>query len=218
MIFSGYKYKSTQYVVHQGKARRISAVDTDRWTLVNVSIPAATRRQQLHHGHDNSNMHILLYLIAAALIVSGLVGAVVPALPGIPLLFGGIWLIAGVDRYRHLGPGWLLGIAAVGAVGLTIDLLAGALGAKRVGASKQAVWGALAGTVIGILFGLPGLLLGPFFGAVLGELSAGNSVLRSTHVGISAWFGLIFGTIIKLVSSLMMVALFGAGWWWNRGR
>lgn len=166
---------------------------------------------------DNSIMHILLYLIAAALIVSGLVGAVVPALPGIPLLFGGIWLIAGIDRYRHLGLGWLLGIAAVGAVGLTIDLLAGALGAKRVGASKQAVWGALAGTVIGLWFGLPGLLLGPFIGAVAGELAAGKNVVRSAHVGVGTWFGLIFGTVIKLVSSLIMMALFGAGWWWNRG-
>jgi uncharacterized protein YqgC (DUF456 family) len=162
-------------------------------------------------------MHILLYLIAAALIVSGLVGALVPALPGIPLIFGGIWLIAGVDRYHHLGLWWLLGIAGIGAVGLTLDLLAGALGAQRVGASKQAVWGALAGTVVGLFFGLPGVLLGPFLGAVWGELAAGKSVLRSTQVGVSAWFGLIFGTIIKLVSSLMMVALCGAGWWWNRG-
>src|ERR1700730_5431398 len=161
-------------------------------------------------------MHILLYLIAAALIVSGLIGAMVPALPGIPLIFGGIWLIAVVDHYHHLGLWWLLGIGAVGAFGLTLDLLAGALGVRRVGASKQAVWGALVGTVIGLFFGLPGLLLGPFLGAVLGELTAGNSVLRSTHVGVSAWVGLLFGTIIKLVSSLMMVALFGAGWWWNR--
>jgi len=67
-----------------------------------------------------------------------------------------------------------------------------------------------------IILGLPGLLLGPFVGALLGELAAGNSVLRSTHVGVSAWIGLIFGTIVKLVASLMMVALFGAGWWWNR--
>jgi uncharacterized protein len=163
-----------------------------------------------------SIVDILLYVIAAALIVVGLVGAIVPALPGIPLIFVGIWLIAGVDRYHHLGLWWLLGIAVVGAIGLTVDLLAGALGAKRAGASKQAVGGALVGTVIGLFFGLPGLLLGPFFGAVLGELAAGNSILRSTDVGVSAWFGLIFGTIIKLVSSLMMVALFGAGWWWNR--
>ncbi|HEY5264862.1 MAG TPA: DUF456 family protein [Steroidobacteraceae bacterium] len=162
-------------------------------------------------------MHILLYLIAVALIVAGLIGAIVPALPGIPLIFGGIWLIAGVDHYQHLGLWWLLGIAAVGAVGLVLDLLAGALGAKRVGASRQAVWGALVGTAIGLFLGLPGLLLGPFVGALLGELASGNSVLRSTHVGVSTWFGLIFGTIVKLVSSLMMLALFGAGWWWNRG-
>jgi uncharacterized protein len=158
---------------------------------------------------------ILLNVVAVALIVVGLAGAIVPALPGIPLIFGGLWLIAGVDHYRHIGLGWLLGIAVIGAAGLTLDLLAGALGAKRVGASKQAVWGALAGTLIGLFLGLPGLLLGPFCGAVLGELAAGNSVLRSTRVGLSTWLGLIFGTIIKLVSSVMMVALFGAGWWWN---
>jgi uncharacterized protein YqgC (DUF456 family) len=162
-------------------------------------------------------MHILLNALAAAVIVVGLVGAIVPVLPGIPLIFAGIWIIAGVDGYRHLGLGWLLGIAAVGAVGLVVDLLAGALGAKRMGASSQAVWGALIGTVIGLFFGIPGLLIGPFLGAVLGELSAGNSVLRSAHAGLSAWVGLVFGTIIKLVASLMMVALFGAGWWLNRG-
>jgi len=161
-------------------------------------------------------LHTLLYLIATALIVAGFLGAIVPALPGIPLIFAGIWLIACVDRYHHISLWWLLGIAGVGVIGLTFDLLAGALGAKRVGASKQAVWGALAGTMVGLFFGLPGLLLGPFLGAVLGELAAGNSVLRSTHVGVSAWLGLIFGTIMKLVSSLTMVALFGVGWWWNR--
>jgi uncharacterized protein len=158
----------------------------------------------------------LLYVIAAALILVGLAGAIVPALPGIPLIFGGIWLIAGVDHYRHLGLWWLLGIAFIGTIGVTLDLLAGALGAKRAGASVQAVWGALAGTVIGLFFGLPGLLFGPFVGAVLGELAAGKGVRRSTQVGMSAGFGLLFGTIMKLVSSLMMVTLFGAGWWWNR--
>src|ERR1700687_2107577 len=162
-------------------------------------------------------MEILLNVAAAALISLGLAGAIVPAVPGIPLIFGGIWWIAGVDHYHHLGLWWLIGIAAVGAIGLTIDLLAGALGVKRVGASKQAVAGALVGTLIGLFLGLPGLLLGSFVGAVLGELTAGSSVLRSTNVGVSACLGLIFGTIIKLVSSVMMVALFGAAWWWNRG-
>lgn len=81
----------------------------------------------------------------------------------------------------------------------------------------RTVGGTLLGTLVGLFFGLPGLLLGPFIGALLGELAAGNSVLRSAHVGASTWLGLIFGTIIKLVVSVMMVAMFGAVWWWNRG-
>lgn len=162
-------------------------------------------------------MDTTLNIIGGVLIAAGLVGAIVPMLPGIPMIFGGIWLIAAVDHYQHLGMGWLLGIAAVGAIGLLMDLIAGALGAKRVGASPRAVWGTLLGTIIGLFFGLPGLLLGPFVGALLGELAAGNSVLRSAHVGVSTWVGLIFGTIIKLVASVTMVALFGAIWWWNHG-
>ncbi len=161
-------------------------------------------------------MDTALYVIAAVLIAVGLVGAIVPLLPGIPLIFGGVWLIAGLDHYRHLGLWWLIGIALIGAVGLAMDLLAGALGAQRVGASRQAVWGAMIGTVIGLFFGLPGLLLAPFIGALAGELTSGNSVLRAAHVGAGTWIGLIFGTLFKLVTSLMMVAVFAAAWWWNR--
>jgi len=162
-------------------------------------------------------MDVVLYLIAACLIAAGVFASVMPALPGIPLVFGGIWMIAAVDHYHHLGVGWLVGIALVGVLGLSLDLLAGALGAKRVGASTRAVCGAVIGTLVGLFFGLPGLLLGPFLGAVAGELSSGSSILRSTHIGIGTWIGMLFGTIMKLVSSLSMVALLGAAWWWNRG-
>jgi uncharacterized protein len=158
----------------------------------------------------------LLYVVALALAVGGLLGAIVPALPGIPMIFGGIWLAAAADHYRHIGMGWLLGIGLVAVVGLVVDLIAGALGAKRVGASGRAIAGALLGSGIGLFFGLPGIVLGPFLGAALGELSVGNSVLRSTHVGVGTWVGLIFGTLIKLVASVTMLALFGAGWLWNR--
>jgi uncharacterized protein YqgC (DUF456 family) len=97
-----------------------------------------------------------------------------------------------------------------------LDLTAAALGAKGVGASAQAVSGALIGTLIGLFLGIPGLIFGPFVGALMGELSAGGSLLRSTHVGIAAWIGLIFGTLVKLAASIMMVVLFAAAWWWNR--
>jgi uncharacterized protein len=154
-------------------------------------------------------MDIALYVVAALLMVAGMAGAVVPALPGIPLLFAGIWLAAGVDGYRHAGVWWLVAIATLGLVGLAIDFIAGTLGARRVGASPMALWGAMAGTIVGMFFGLIGLLIGPFLGAVAGELASGNSVLRSTHVGISAWFGMLVGTLVKLVVSFVMLGLFG---------
>ena len=162
-------------------------------------------------------MQLTLGIVGMLLILVGLAGAVVPLLPGIPLIFAGVWLIAGADHYQHVASGWLIGIACVGVLGVMLDLLAAALGAKRVGASPRAVWGALLGTLIGLFFGLPGLLFGPFVGALAGELSAGQSMQRSTRVGINAWIGLIFGTVAKLVASLVMVALFAFAWWLNRG-
>jgi uncharacterized protein len=154
-------------------------------------------------------MDIALYVLAALLIVGGMAGAVVPALPGIPMIFGGIWLTAAVDHYRHLGMWWLLLIGALGAAGVIIEFVASVLGARRVGASRLALWGASLGTLIGMFFSVPGLLLGPFIGALLGELASGNSVLRSAHVGIGTWLGLLFGTLAKLVISFMMIGLFG---------
>ena len=154
-------------------------------------------------------MELALYVLAAALIGGGLLGSILPVLPGIPMLFGGIWLVAAVDGYRHLGLWWLLGIGTLGVAGITVDFVASALGARRVGASRRALWGAALGTVAGMFFGIPGLLIGPFAGALIGELASGNSVLRATHVGVGTWLGLLFGTLIKLVISFVMVGLFG---------
>lgn len=153
-------------------------------------------------------MDIVLYLLGAGLMLAGLAGAVLPMLPGIPMIFGGIWLVAAVDHYRHLGSGWLLAIGAIGALGLLVDFAAAALGAQRVGASRQALWGATIGTVTGLFLGLPGLLLGPFLGALLGELAAGSGVLRSAHAGLGTWLGLLGGTLVKLVVSFAMVGMF----------
>ena len=154
-------------------------------------------------------MDVALYVLAALLIAGGLAGSVLPALPGIPMVFGGIWLVAAVDSYRHLGLWWLLGIGALGTIGVIVDFIAASLGAKRVGASPGALWGAGAGTLIGMFFGIPGLLLGPFVGALLGELASGSSALRSAHVGVGTWLGLLAGALFKLVISFVMVGLFG---------
>jgi len=154
-------------------------------------------------------LEIALYVLAALLIVGGLAGNILPALPGIPMIFGGIWLVAAVDQYRHLGVWWLVIIGALGVVGVAMDFVSASLGAKRVGASKLAVSGAALGTIIGMFFGIPGLLIGPFAGALIGELLSGTSVLRSAHVGVATWLGLLFGTLVKLVISFLMIGLFG---------
>jgi uncharacterized protein YqgC (DUF456 family) len=156
---------------------------------------------------------LALYLLAAALIVGGLAGVVLPMLPGIPMLFGGIWLAAAVDHYQHLGWWWLLAIGLLGAVGVIVDFVAATLGAKRVGASARALWGAGAGTLVGMFFGIPGLLFGPFVGALLGELASGTSVLRSAHVGVATWAGLLFGTLLKAVIACMMLGLAALALW-----
>jgi uncharacterized protein YqgC (DUF456 family) len=161
-------------------------------------------------------MDIALYVLAFALIVGGLIGTVVPALPGIPMIFGGIWLAAALDGYRHLGTAWLIVLGSLAAFGVAMDFIAASLGARRVGASSAAVWGASIGTFVGMFFGLPGLILGPFIGALLGELISSKSVLRSAHVGIGTWLGLLFGTLVKLVLSVVMVAL-AAGVWLLHG-
>jgi len=157
-------------------------------------------------------MDIALYALALALIVGGLIGAFIPALPGIPMIFGGLWLAAALDDYDHLSTTWVIVLGVMAAFGVAVDFIAASLGAKRVGASSTAMWGATLGTVIGMFFGLPGLILGPFFGAVAGELVSSKSVLRSAHVGVGTWLGVLFGALVKVVLSVMMVAL-AAGVW-----
>jgi uncharacterized protein YqgC (DUF456 family) len=152
---------------------------------------------------------VFLYLLAAALIVGGVAGAVLPILPGIPMIFGGIWLAAAVDQYQHVGWVWLVAIGIVGAFGVALDFISASLGAKKIGASPRALWGAGVGTTVGMFFGIPGLLLGPFIGAVGGELWSGKSVLRSAHVGVSTWFGMLLGIVAKAVLSFLMLGMAG---------
>ena len=154
-------------------------------------------------------MDAALYLLAAALIIGGVAGAILPVLPGIPMIFGGIWLAAAVDEYQHLGWGWLVAIGIVGSVGVALDFISASLGAKKIGATPRALWGAGVGTTVGMFFGIPGLIIGPFAGAVVGELSSGKSILRSAHVGVSTWVGMLVGMLAKVVISFLMLGMAG---------
>ncbi|MGH7965643.1 MAG: DUF456 domain-containing protein, partial [Candidatus Binatia bacterium] len=112
----------------------------------------------------------LLWLLAIVLIVIGIAGLVLPAVPGALLLFAGLWLAAWADNFAYVGWGTLVVLGVLAVLTYIVDFAAAAFGAQRFGASKRAVLGAVLGALVGLFFGLPGVLLGPFVGAVIGEL------------------------------------------------
>lgn len=158
-------------------------------------------------------MITLLWVVAIALVLAGLAGTILPALPGAPLVFAGLLIAAWIDKFEKVG--WLTLVLLFLLMLLTfvIEIAAAGLGAKRVGASKMAVFGAAVGTVVGIFFSLPGLLLGPFVGAALGEYLSRRNWGQAGKVGIGTWIGLIVGTAGKLAVIFAMVALFVTAYW-----
>ena len=116
-------------------------------------------------------MSIVLWTLAVVLIVVGFVGIVLPALPGHIVIFAGVVLAAWADHFQRVGVGMLIVIGLLAAASYGVDFVATALGARHLGASKRAMVGAGLGTLLGLFLGLPGIIIGPFIGAVLGELT-----------------------------------------------
>jgi uncharacterized protein YqgC (DUF456 family) len=153
-------------------------------------------------------MALIWWIVAIALVLVGLAGAVLPALPGIPFVFGGLLVAAWIDHFERVGTFTLIVLGILAAIGMALDFIAGSLGAKKVGASPQAVAGATLGALIGMFFGLPGLIIGPFAGAVVGELQARRSLGQAAASGIGTWIGLFLGIVAKLVIGIVMIAIF----------
>lgn len=155
-------------------------------------------------------MTVLLWIVAGAMVLAGLVGIVMPALPGHLLILAGLGLAAWADGFRHVS-GWTLGIIAIVALAsYGIDFVAAAVTTKRLGASRRAVAGAALGTLGGVFFGLPGLIAGPFIGAVIGELTATNNMRQAGRAGVAATIGFAVGTAVKVAFAFVMIAVFAA--------
>ena len=152
------------------------------------------------------------YVLAGLLILVGIAGTVLPALPGLPLVFAGMLLAAWAGDFQQVGwvPLVVLGLLTVLSIG--IDFLATAVGAKRVGASKLAIAGAMIGTFAGLFFGPIGLFTGPFVGALGGELIHGREVRKAAHVGFGTWLGIVFGVVLKIGLAFAMLGLFALAW------
>ena len=156
----------------------------------------------------DAGLQFLLWLLAALLIAAGFAGLVLPAVPGIPLVFAGLVLLAWAEGFAYVG-GLTLGVLGVLALlSYGVDFLAAAVGAKKFGASPRAVTGAALGAVGGLFFGLPGIVLGPFVGAVIGEFSGRASARAATHAGVGATLGLLFGALLKVALAFTMLGVF----------
>lgn len=158
------------------------------------------------------DLQTLYYAIAAILVAIGIAGTILPALPGLPLVFAGMLLGAWAGGFEYVGIPMLVLLGVLTALSLVVDFWATALGAKRVGASRKAIAGAVIGTFVGIFFGPIGLLAGPFAGALAGELLHGRDVGRATRVGFGTWLGVVFGTVLKLALGFTMLGLFVLAW------
>lgn len=152
----------------------------------------------------------VLWIVAAVLVALGLAGTVLPALPGPVLIFAGVLLIAWAGDFTRIGVGTLVLLAVLTASAHLVDLVSGALGARRSGASGRAVLGAAIGALAGLFFGLPGLVVGPFVGAAAGELSVGRDIGAAGRVGVAVWIGLLVGTAAKVALAVSIVAIAAA--------
>ena len=160
----------------------------------------------------------LYYVLAVLLVLVGIAGTILPAPPGLPLVFAGMLLAAWAGDFQQVGVPMLVALGLLTVFSLAVDFWATALGAKRVGASKLAIIGAMVGTLAGLFLGPIGLLLGPFGGAIAGELIHRRSLLKqdlgqAAKIGVGTWFGILFGTVLKLALAFTMLGLFALAWW-----
>jgi hypothetical protein len=151
-------------------------------------------------------METFWWFVTIALMLTGLVGTVLPLVPGAILI-----LVAAVVNHftlESVGWGTLLVLTVLAIIGQAIDLVSGAAGAKWFGATRWGAIGGIAGAVVGLFFGLPGLLIGPLVGAVAGELLGGKGVLPAGKAVWGSFLGATAGLVAKAVVGLVMVGWF----------
>ncbi len=152
-------------------------------------------------------MDIVLIILGALCLLAGIVGCIVPALPGVPLAYGGLWLLHATDKVQFSWQFLLIwGIVVI--IVQVLDYVVPAWGTKKYGGSKAGVWGSTIGLIVGLFMGPWGIILGPFVGAFLGELLSGKETREALRSGWGSFIGLLAGTILKLICCGMMTYYF----------
>ena len=153
-------------------------------------------------------MTIFLFVLAVVLVIVGLVGTVLPALPGAMLIVAGLVVAAWADGFARVGVWTLVVIGVIGAASYLVDFAAAALGAQKFGASPRAMVGAGLGTLAGLFLGPVGIIFGPFVGAIIGELTVHRDIAKVGKAGLAAWIGFLLGMAVKVGIAFLMIAIF----------
>jgi uncharacterized protein YqgC (DUF456 family) len=156
-----------------------------------------------------------IYILVGFLMLAGLLGSFLPAIPGTPLIVVGALVYSFSTDFDPVGLPELLILSGIGILAYVLDYTAGALGVKKFGGSWWGAIGALLGAVGGLFLGPLGLVLGPIVGALIGELLRGRHLRTSVQGAFGTIVGMLLGTVAKLSLALVMISLFL--WWVWRG-
>jgi Uncharacterized protein conserved in bacteria len=143
-------------------------------------------------------MDILLIILAGLCLLIGLLGSVLPILPGVPISYIGILLLHFTSKVQF-STEFLIFWAVIVVLIQVLDYFIPIWGTKKFGGTKIGVWGSVIGMIVGLFFGPWGIILGPFVGAIVGELIAGKETKLAVKAGFGAFIGFLFGTIAKLI-------------------
>lgn len=143
-------------------------------------------------------MDIFLLIVAFLCMLIGIIGCIIPGLPGVPIAYLGLWIAQATDKIDFSWQFLLIwGIVTV--VVSILDYIVPAWGTKHYGGTKYGVWGSTIGVFVGLFFGAVGVILGPLVGAVLGEMISGKEFGEALRAGWGSFIGILAGTVLKLV-------------------
>ena len=143
-------------------------------------------------------MDILLMVLAFLLLVAGIAGCVLPLLPGPPLAYAGMLLLHLTDKVHFTTPQLVIWLVVV-IVLQVVDYITPLLGSKYSGGTSFGNRGCMAGTLLGLFFMPWGVIVGPFIGAVAGEMIGGQDLPHAIRAGIGTLLGFLFGTLLKVI-------------------
>lgn len=155
------------------------------------------------HNLTNCTMDIALAVIGAVLMVLSIVGCIAPVLPSVPLAYIGI-IILQISDYGDFSTSFLVIWAVLTVLLTALSYVIPTLGTKKLGGSKYGERGCFAGTVIGVFFGPLGIIIGPFIGAVAGELLGGKEFEAALKSGLGSFLGFIASTFINLLACVAL--------------